>query len=58
MTPPPTLQELIDTVRRDARTDDPIDQLAVAAATASDLEQATDALLGHYVDRCRQAGRS
>ncbi len=58
MTPPPTLQELIDTVRRDARTDDPIDQLAVAAATASDLEQTTDALLGHFVDRCRGDGRS
>jgi Clp amino terminal domain, pathogenicity island component len=58
MTPPPTLQELIDTVRRDAGTDDPIGQLAVASATASDLEQITDALLGHFVDRCRRAGRS
>src|SRR5215831_19734839 len=58
MTPPPTLQELIDTVRRDAQTDDPIGQLAVASATASDLEQTTDALLGHFVDRCRRAGRS
>jgi Clp amino terminal domain, pathogenicity island component len=58
MTPPPTLQELIDTVRLDAGTDDPIGQLAVASATASDLEQATDALLGHFVDRCRRAGRS
>src|SRR5215475_14278535 len=58
MTPPPTLQELIDTVRRDAQTDDPIGQLAVAAAAASDLEQTTDALLGHFVDRCRRAGRS
>ena len=58
MTPPPTLQELIDTVRRDAGTDDPIDQLAVASETASDLEQTTDALLGHFVDRCRRAGRS
>src|SRR5262245_20403228 len=58
MTPPPTLQELIDTVQRDAHTDDPIDQLAVAAMTASDLEQTTDALLGHFVDRCRRAGRS
>src|SRR5215472_4821397 len=58
MTPPPTLQELIDTVRRDAQTDDAISQLAVAAAAASDLEQTTDALLGHFVDRCRRAGRS
>jgi ATP-dependent Clp protease ATP-binding subunit ClpA len=58
MTPPPTLQELIDTVRRDAGTDDAISQLAVASATASDLEQTTDALLGHFVNRCRRAGRS
>ncbi|MBO0823744.1 MAG: hypothetical protein J2P27_07770 [Actinobacteria bacterium] len=58
MTPPPTLQELIDTVRQDAGTDDPIGQLAVAAAAASTLEQTTDALLGHFVDRCRRTGRS
>ena len=58
MTPPPTLQELIDTVQHDAGTDDPIDQLVVASAAAGDLEQTTDALLGHFVDRCRRAGRS
>jgi ATP-dependent Clp protease ATP-binding subunit ClpA len=58
MTPPPTLQELIDTVRQDADTEDPIGQLLVASATASSLEQTTDALLGHFVDRCRRAGRS
>jgi ATP-dependent Clp protease ATP-binding subunit ClpA len=58
MTPPPTLQELIDAVRQDAGTEDPIGQLLVASATASDLEQTTDALLGHFVDRCRRAGRS
>ncbi len=58
MTPPPTLQELIDTVRQDAGTDDPVDQLVVASTTASTLEQTTDALLGHFVDRCRRAGRS
>jgi ATP-dependent Clp protease ATP-binding subunit ClpA len=58
MTPPPSLQSLIDTVIQDAGTDDPIGQLAVAAGTASDLEQTTDALLGHFVDRCRRHGRS
>lgn len=58
MTPPPTLQGLIDAVRQDAGTDDPISQLAVAAATASELEETTDALLGHFVERCRQDGRS
>jgi ATP-dependent Clp protease ATP-binding subunit ClpA len=58
MTPPPTLQELIDTVRQDAGTEDPIGQLLVASEAAADLEQTTDALLGHFVDRCRRAGRS
>jgi ATP-dependent Clp protease ATP-binding subunit ClpA len=58
MTPPPSLQSLIDAVIEDAGTLDPIGQLAVAAATASDLEQTTDALLGHFVDRCRRDGRS
>jgi len=58
MTPPPTLQDLIDTVRQDAGTGDPVGQLAVAAATASELAETTDALLGHFVERCRQAGRS
>lgn len=58
MTPPPTLQALIDTVVRDAGTDDPIGQLGVAATTAADLEETTDALLGHFVDRCRRDGRS
>src|SRR5580692_5069900 len=58
MTPPPRLQALIDSVRQDAGTDDPISQLAVAAATAAQLEETTDALLGHFVDRCRHDGRS
>ncbi len=58
MTPPPSLQSLIDTVIQDAGTEDPIGQLATAAATASDLEQTTDALLGHFVDLCRRHGRS
>jgi ATP-dependent Clp protease ATP-binding subunit ClpA len=58
MTPPPSLQSLIDSVIQDAGTDDAIGQLAVAASTASDLEQTTDALLGHFVDRCRRDGRS
>jgi ATP-dependent Clp protease ATP-binding subunit ClpA len=58
MTPPPTLQALIEGVRQDAGTDDPISQLAFAAATAAELEETTDALLGHFVDRCRLDGRS
>jgi ATP-dependent Clp protease ATP-binding subunit ClpA len=58
MSPPPTLQELIDTVRQDAGSDQPLDQLVTAAAAASQLEETTDALLGHFVDRCRRDGRS
>jgi ATP-dependent Clp protease ATP-binding subunit ClpA len=58
MTPPPTLQELIATVRADADSDQPLDQLVAAAAAAADLEETTDALLGYFVDRCRRDGRS
>jgi len=58
MTPPPTLQELIETVRQDAGSDQPLDQLVAAATAAAELEETTDALLGHFVDRCRRDGRS
>ncbi|MGH9125453.1 MAG: Clp protease N-terminal domain-containing protein [Acidimicrobiales bacterium] len=58
MTPPPTLQQLIETVRADAPGDTPLDQLTQASKTASDLEEVTDALLGHFVDRCRHQGHS
>jgi hypothetical protein len=58
MTPAPNLHELIETVLADARSTDPLEQLGEAARTASDLEDVTDALLGHFVDRSRRAGRS
>jgi len=58
MAPPPTLQELIEIVRQDASSDQPLDQLVAAAAAAAELEETTDALLGHFVDRCRRDGRS
>jgi len=58
MAPPPTLQELIEIVRQDSSSDQPLDQLVAAAAAASQLEETTDALLGHFVDRCRRDGRS
>src|SRR5947209_185172 len=59
MTPAPTLQELIDTVKADAATDaQPLEQLAVASTTASQLTETTDALLGHFVDQCRKSGHS
>jgi Clp amino terminal domain, pathogenicity island component len=58
MTPAPTLQELIETVLADAGSGDPLRQLGQAAQTADELEDVTDSLLGHFVDRARRAGRS
>jgi hypothetical protein len=58
MTPPPALQDLIDTVRQDSPSDDPLDLLATASSAAGQLEATSDALVGHFVDRCRRAGRS
>ena len=58
MAPPPSLQELIETVQRDTATDDELDLLSTASVTARQLEEVNDALLGHFVNRCRLAGRS
>jgi ATP-dependent Clp protease ATP-binding subunit ClpA len=58
MAPPPTLQELIEIVREDSSSDRSLDQLVAAAAAAAQLEETTDALLEHFVDRCRRDGRS
>ena len=58
MAPGPTLQELIDRVRADAPGEDALVQLSEASKTVADLEQASDALLGHFVDQCRRSGRS
>src|SRR5580658_853031 len=58
MTPTPTLQELIDVVRGDALSEDPLLQLSCASKTVTELEQTGDALLGHFVDQCRRSGRS
>jgi hypothetical protein len=58
MTPAPSLDQLISTVQADASSDDVLDQLATASALATNLAETGDALLGHFVDRCRRAGRS
>lgn len=58
MTPAPTLQELIDGVRADAPGENALHQLSQASRTATDLEETTDALLGHFVDQCRRSGCS
>jgi ATP-dependent Clp protease ATP-binding subunit ClpA len=58
MTPPPNLQDLINSVRQDTGSDNPLDQLATAATAVAELEDTSDALLGYFVDRCRREGRS
>ena len=58
MTSLPSLQDLINTVRHDASTEESFALLVAAAAASTQLEDSTDALLGHFVDRCRQDGRS
>src|SRR5579864_6320963 len=58
MPPAPTLSELIRTVRADAAGDDALELLAQASRTVGELEEVGDALLGHFVDQCRRAGRS
>ncbi|MGZ4691681.1 MAG: Clp protease N-terminal domain-containing protein [Acidimicrobiia bacterium] len=58
MTPGPSLQELIVTARAEAASDDPLDGLAAASKVASELEEAADAVLTHFVDQARRNGRS
>jgi len=58
MTPAPSLPDLIAVVEEDAAEPDPLARLATASATAAELADAGDALLGHFVDQCRRAGRS
>jgi hypothetical protein len=58
MTPGPDLQQLIDTIRQDAGTDDVLDQLATASTTITELSSTGDAALGYFVDRARGAGKS
>lgn len=52
------LDALIRRVEERAAVDDPLDHVRVAAAMAEELSQASDNLLGCFVDRARQAGRS
>lgn len=58
MTPGPVLQQLIETIKADAGSDDELRQLAIAAATISELTTTSDAALGFFVDRARGAGKS
>jgi hypothetical protein len=54
----PNLQDLIEIVRHDTAGDEPLALLATAADTAAALVEATDGLLGYFVDGCRAKGRS
>ncbi|HLH99388.1 MAG TPA: Clp protease N-terminal domain-containing protein [Acidimicrobiales bacterium] len=56
MAPLPDLETLIQAVRADASSDDPLEQLAQAARSVSELEELADAVLGHFVEGCRAAG--
>ncbi|TDO69377.1 ClpA/ClpB-like protein [Kribbella sp. VKM Ac-2571] len=58
MTPGPDLQELINTIKADAGSDDELEQLGTAAATINELTATSDAALGFFVDRARGAGKS
>jgi ATP-dependent Clp protease ATP-binding subunit ClpA len=55
---PPTLSALIDEVETSAPSDAPLDLLATASSNVEELTDLTDALLSHFVDRCRRAGHS
>ena len=56
--PRPPLTDLIATVEADAAVADPLTRLATASATAAELTEAGDALVGHFVDACRAAGHT
>ena len=58
MTPPPSLQELIQTVQQDSPSASPLDLLITASSTVSQLEDLNDALLEHFVSACRREGKS
>jgi hypothetical protein len=51
----PRLDDLIELVRSRA-ADDPLEQLQEAASLKSEVEELTDALLGHFVDQARRSG--
>lgn len=54
----PNLQELIEIVGHETEGEDPLALLATGARTAAALAEATDGLLGYFVDRCRAQGKS
>jgi len=58
MAPAPPLPDLIASVEADSPAPDPLAHLATASATAAELTETSDSLVGHFVDRCRAAGHT
>lgn len=58
MSPAASLTDLIAVVHSDAPSSDPSQLLRTAVETAEELNEATEALLNYFVDRCRGNGRS
>ena len=58
MAPAPDLPQLIATVEADTDGLEPLSHLASASTIAAELTESADALIGHFVDRCRAAGRT
>jgi hypothetical protein len=55
---PVTLDALIADVEAETSSPDPLALLATASSMSADIDELTDALVSHFVDRCRRAGRS
>jgi hypothetical protein len=53
-----SLDSLISDVESRAPSPEPLSLLATASATVTELNETTDALLSHFVDRSRRAGHS
>jgi hypothetical protein len=54
----PRLAQLAATVVVEAKSDDPLDQLAAAARVHNELDDLSDALLGRFVEQARAGGAS
>ena len=58
MSPAPSLEELIKTIKVDASTGEPLGQLSTASITIAEIDDTTDSVLSYFVDQCRRAGHS
>jgi hypothetical protein len=54
----PDLNDLIAAVTEQAVSDDPLAQLSAASAVAGEITETSDALVGHFVDKCRAGGHT